>query len=114
MKIISKSQRVEFKHGESCTACEYLINDNDINAAVIKLSGRYPEKGLAMNEISKEMAYVISGSGKVSIDNTEFNVIQGDLVFVNPGEKFYWEGNMELFMPCVPAWNPEQYKIIGS
>jgi mannose-6-phosphate isomerase-like protein (cupin superfamily) len=114
MKIVTKSQRVEFKHGNSCTAYEYMINDKDINAAVIKLNGRYPEKGMAMNEISKEMAYVMAGSGKVTVDGNAIAVNQGDLVFVNPGEKFFWEGDMELFMPCTPAWSPEQYKIIQS
>lgn len=112
MKIVKKSEVVKFEHGQTCTANEYPVNDKDINVAIIELNGRYPEKGCAMNEISKELAYVMAGSGKIVVENNETEVAEGDLVLVNPGEKFYWEGNMKLFMPCTPAWNPEQYKII--
>jgi hypothetical protein len=36
----------------------------------------------------------------------------GDLVLIEPGEKYFWEGNMDLFIPCSPAWYPEQHKLI--
>jgi len=112
MRIVKKEQRNEFKNGAHCIAYEYPATDKDINGALIVLSGRYPETGLAMNEISKEIAYVIKGSGIVVIEGKEFAIGEGDLIFINSKEKFYWEGNMELFMPCAPAWNPEQYRII--
>ena len=112
MKVVKKNEIVRFEHGPTCAANEYPINDKDINVAVIELSGRYPEKGFAMNEISKELAYVMEGFGKIVVDGDEINVSESDLVIVNPGEKFYWEGKMKLFMPCVPAWSPQQYKIL--
>ena len=112
MKIIKKYQRKEFKNGEFCVAFEYPTNDRDINGAVIELSGRYPQTGWAINEICKEMAYVISGSGKLVVEDKEYELNTGDLALINPGEKFYWQGNMEIFMPCAPPWTPEQYKII--
>lgn len=112
MKIIKKEQRKRFDNSNSCIAYEYSMEDRDINGAVISLSGRYPDKGWTVNEICKEMAYIISGSGKLVVEDKEYELSTGDLVLINPGEKFYWQGNMEIFMPCAPAWTPQQYKII--
>lgn len=112
MQIIFKNQRREFKNSESCVAFEYPTTDRDINGAVIKLSGRYPDKGWAANEVCKEMGYIISGSGKLAVEDKEYEIGAGDLVLINPGEKFYWQGNMEIFMPCAPAWSPDQYKTV--
>jgi len=112
MKIIRKNQIARFEHGPSCTANEYPVDDKDINIAIIELNGRYPQKGWALNEISKELACIMEGSGSVVIDGNETQVSEGDLVMVYPGEKFFWQGKMKLFMPCVPAWNENQYKII--
>ena len=88
------------------------MEDKNINGAVIKLSGRYPDKGWAVNEICKEMGYIISGSGKLVVEDKEYELTAGDLVLINPGEKFYWQGDMEIFMPCAPAWSPNQYKTV--
>ena len=112
MKIVKKDQRKEFENGDYCIAFEYPMEDKNINGAVIKLSGRYPDKGWAVNEICKEMGYIISGSGKLVVEDKEYELSAGDLVLINPGEKFYWQGNMEIFMPCAPVWSPDQYKTV--
>jgi len=112
MKIVKKLERRLFKHGESCVIYEYPTNDRTIDGCIAKISGRYPEKGGAVNKISKELAYVINGAGTVTIENKTTDIGEGDMVLIQPNEKFYWEGEMELFIPCTPAWNPEQYEII--
>ncbi len=112
MKIIHKNQTKIFKNSEACTAIEYPLGDKDINGAVIELNGRYPDKGRAMNLECKEMAYIIKGFGRVAVENKEIKLSEGDLVLIEPGEKFFWEGNMRIFMPCAPAWNHEQYKEV--
>jgi mannose-6-phosphate isomerase-like protein (cupin superfamily) len=112
MKIVYKNQTQSFKNSEVCTAIEYPMGDKDINGAVIELSGRYPDKGRTVNLECKEMAFVIGGKGKVVIEGKEVELNEGDLVLIEPGEKYFWEGNMRLFMPCAPAWNPEQHKQV--
>ncbi|MBU3924679.1 cupin domain-containing protein [Patescibacteria group bacterium] len=112
MKIIRKNQTKIFKNSEACVAIDYWTDDKDINGAVIELNGRYPDKGRVMNLECKEMAYVIKGSGKVSIEGVETEINKGSLILIEPGEKFFWEGNMTMFMPCAPAWYPEQYKEV--
>lgn len=112
MKIVIKSQRRKFRHDPDCVICEYLMDDKAIDGCVVKLNGRYPEKGFAMNTVSKEMAYVIAGSGKIIVENKEYDISEGDVLLINSGEKFFWQGNMELFISCTPAWNTEQYRVI--
>jgi mannose-6-phosphate isomerase-like protein (cupin superfamily) len=112
MKIIYKNQTKIFKNSDTCTAIEYPLNDKDINGAVIELSGRYPDKGRTVNLECKEMAYIIKGLGKVVVDDEEIKFNEGDLILIEAGEKFFWEGNAQIFMPCTPAWNPGQYKNV--
>jgi len=112
MKIIHKNQTEEFKNGNNCIAVEYPSGDKDINGAVIKLTGRYPENGMAVNLKCKELSYVIMGSGVVTVESEEIDVSEGDLILIEPGERYFWDGNLTMFVPCVPAWYPEQHRII--
>ena len=112
MKIVYKNQTEKFKNSDACTAIEYPLGDKDINGAIIELSGRYPEKGRVVNLKCKEMAYIIKGSGKVVVEDKETKFQEGDLILIEAGEKFFWEGNSIIFMPCTPAWNKEQYKEV--
>jgi mannose-6-phosphate isomerase-like protein (cupin superfamily) len=112
MKIIHKNQTKEFKNSEVCLAIEYPMGDEDINGAVVKITGRYPDKGRVLNLKCKEMGYVIGGSGRVVIEGAEVLLNQGDLILIYPGERFFWEGKMTLFMPCTPAWSQEQHKEV--
>lgn len=107
--IIKKSERKEFKNSPVCIAYEYSHNDKDINLAVIELSGRYPSKGRVINKISKEVAFVIEGKGKVGIDGKEFLLNEGDSVLIQSNQKFFWEGKMKLAMVCYPAFDPKQH-----
>lgn len=96
-----------------CIAIEYPLGDKDINAAVIKINGRYPERGRTVNEKCKELAYVIDGIGQLTVEGKTVELKKGVVVLIEPGERFYWEGqNLEVFMPCTPAWYPKQHKKV--
>jgi mannose-6-phosphate isomerase-like protein (cupin superfamily) len=110
MKIAYKEQSENHQNSTVCLAIEYPLGDKDINGAVIKLKGRYPDKGWAMNLKCKEVAYVMNGSGRVVVEGREIRLKQGDMILIEPKEKYFWDGEMELFMPCTPAWYPGQYK----
>lgn len=112
MKIIHKNQTKILKIGEVCTAVEYPLGDKDINGAVIELDGRYPDKGRVVNLKCKELAYVISGSGRIVLNDKEMNFNEGDLILIQAGEKYFWEGRVAMLMSCTPAWYPEQHKEI--
>ena len=109
MKIIHRHQTKKFQNSDSCTAIEYPLGDKDINGAVIELNGRYPENGRVVNSKCKELAFIIEGQGKLVIEGQEAELGQGDLVLIEPGEKYFWQGNLKMFIPCTPAWYPEQH-----
>ena len=114
MKIVKKNQTIEFKNSETCVATEYPINDKDINIAVVKIiNDRYPQKGWAVNEVCKEMVYIISGKVVLTTESKTSELKTGDVVLLDPGEKYFWEGNCEMVVPCSPAWYPEQHKLLG-
>jgi mannose-6-phosphate isomerase-like protein (cupin superfamily) len=114
VNIVHKDQSVLNKNAETCSVYEYPMNDADINGAVAHIKGRYPIKGLAVNEKCKEMAYVIRGSGKLVVDNQETNLQAGDVIAISSSEKYYWEGELVLFLSCTPAWYPEQHKNVSE
>lgn len=111
MNIIRKSEREKYVNPTS-VVYEYPLGDKDINGAIAEINGRYPERGYAVNNECKELAYVVSGNGKIVVEGKEILLAQGDVVSIKAGEKYYWSGNMELFLACTPAWYPEQHKNI--
>lgn len=112
MKVVHKNQTNEFKNSETCFGLQYEIGDKDIDGAIVNVCGRYPEKGNITNLVCKEIAYVVSGSGKLGKDGKEYILNEGDIIFLDEGEKFFWEGNMTMFTACSPAWYAEQHKIV--
>lgn len=112
MKIVRKNQTKIFKNSDTCTATEYPLGDKDINGAVIEVKGRYPKKERVVNLKCKELAYIIKGSGKVVTEGKEIKLRKGDLILIEPEEKYFWKGNLTMFTPCTPAWYHEQHKEV--
>ena len=112
MKVVHKNQTKKFKNSKVCTAIEYPLGDKDINGAVTELNRRYPDKGSVVNLKCKELAYVVRGSGRLVVEGEKISLQEGDLALIEPGGKYFWEGNMTMFMPCTPAWYPEQHKEV--
>ncbi len=112
MKISLKHQATEHSNAASCKVTEYHLNDPMLDCAVAKISGRYPETRRVVNLECNELAYVFQGEGKVIVNHTEYKLSAGDAVLIEAGEKYYWEGNMQLFISCRPAWNQEQHQLV--
>jgi len=109
-----KRQAKEVKIGSTCSAIEYEIGDEDINGAVIKLRGRSPESGSVVNTKCKEMAYVMEGAGKIEIEGEKVLLNPEDMVIIEAGEKYFWDGSMTLFVSCTPAWTAEQSQRVNT
>ena len=113
MKIIKKSQTNIHKNSDNCVAHEYPFEHPDINMAIIELTDRYPESGYVLNEICTEIAYVMSGDAEVVFkDGTQVSLTVGDAILLEPNEPYYWNGTCTLCIPCTPAWNPDQHKVV--
>ncbi len=95
---------------DNCLAIEYPSKDKRLNGSIIKLSGRYPDSGRVYNLKCKELFYIVSGSGIVEIEGNKNKISKGDLIFIEPKEKYFWKGKIEMFVASSPAWNPKQQK----
>ena len=89
MKIVHKNQTKTIQNSDVCDASEYPLDDKDINGAVIELRGRYPERGMVVNKVCKELAYVMSGSGIVNVQGKEEKLNRGDMVLIEAGESYF-------------------------
>ena len=103
MKIMTADQATTHVNGSHCVAREYPLGNEHINGAVVTVTGRYPEVGRVTNLKCTELAYVIAGKGGVVIEGVVQNLNQGDLLLIEPRKKYYWEGNLEMFISCVPS-----------
>ncbi len=112
MHIARKEEAKKIHVSETMTAHEYPLIDSSIHGAVVELNGRYPLKGRVVNEKCNEMGFVIKGSGKLVIEGEEIEFKEGDQLLIKPGERYYWIAKATMFMPCSPAWYPEQHKEV--
>lgn len=112
MQISFKHQSIERKNSDVCVVTEPCIDDETIDFVIVKITGRYPNEQRAVNQKCKEIVYINDGNGKVVVDGKEHLINAGDVVLIEAGEKFYWEGNMSLSISCSPAWTKEQHIIV--
>jgi mannose-6-phosphate isomerase-like protein (cupin superfamily) len=110
--MIKKENRIRHENSKKCIAYEYPIGDKDLNIALVEIRGRYPDSGVVINEVVKELIFVIEGKGKIVIDNKEYQLNEEDSLIILPKQKYYWEGNLKLLITCNPSWYPEQHKHI--
>lgn len=113
MEIIRNEEKELGQNIEICKTEEYSFKDKDIDLGVATIKGRYPDEGYCMNEISKELIYVLEGEGTLFLEDKEIAFKKGDAILINNNEKYYWtSSNCTISMTCTPAWNKNQYKII--
>jgi mannose-6-phosphate isomerase-like protein (cupin superfamily) len=114
MKITRKNQSIERKNSDICLVTEYPPMDDHLDFAIVKISGKYPSKGAATNLQCKEIVFVHEGAGTVVVNGAPQRLEAGDVVLIEPGEHFVWEGNMNLFIACHPAFSLEQHTIVDA
>ena len=113
MELIKNKNAQKFNNSPGCTATEYdFDNEKDFNIAGIELNGRYPAQGYALNTISKELMYVKNGNGILVTNDRQVILESGDAALIQPNEKYYLEGTLELVISSAPAWNLEQHRNI--
>jgi uncharacterized cupin superfamily protein len=112
MKISFKHQAIEKNNSPTCSVTEYALGHNMLDMAIATVSGRYPNERRVVNQECDELAYVFEGEGKLVLNNEEHKLSAGDVVLIEAGEIYFWEGDMKLFMSCRPAWNKEQHQFV--
>ena len=113
MKLIKNSDAFKKSNGDKCDVFEYSFDDKEIDLGVAIIKGRYPEQGFCMNLVSKELIYVIEGTGVLYFEDSSIEFSKGDSILIDNNEKYYWFSEYcKVSMTCTPAWNKEQYKLI--
>lgn len=112
MKIVRKAEAKEYRSSANCCGLEFDLGTKDLDGALVKVRGRYPDKGRVRNEVCKLIAFIIDGEGQVIIEGNKFEVKSEDLIVLDKGERYYWNGNFKLFIYCTPVWYPEQHKEV--
>jgi mannose-6-phosphate isomerase-like protein (cupin superfamily) len=112
MEIVFKHQSINKTNNAACSVTEYPLNNQMLDFAIAAINGRYPDEHRVVNQECDELAYVFDGEGKIVINRKEHLLSKGDVVLIEAGEKYYWEGNMKLFLSCRPAWKNDQHKIV--
>lgn len=112
MKFWKKDTGVKFSNSDICFGYEYNPESGTIDIATISIRGKYPESGWGYVEESHEMAIVVKGSGYIETKNGErHDLNSGDVVYIEPMERFRWGGSMDLVVPCGPAFDPKKHKL---
>ena len=114
MEHVRQEQAVKKQNSPYCTIWEYPMQNREMNIAIAEIQHRYPTQGFAMNEKCSEMGYVLKGSGRLVTEQKNVELREGDAVYIPCGERYYWEGNLSVLLPCTPAWYPEQHKLIRN
>jgi len=96
----------------SLHAEEYDFAEPNLNLARVTLKGRYPEKGRTMNTLSTECCLVLSGSGTLIVEDSVFELEEGDACIIEPGERYYWDADITLAITSTPAWTADQTKQV--
>ena len=78
------------------------------------MDGVYPMKGYSINSICTETIYVIEGSLRVTLNETEYTVNAGDLIMVLPNTRYSVRGNAKALDIITPKWDAKQNRIIHS
>lgn len=109
-----KSEQAEDYTGDGYSGRDYPTVDAEINFATIKINGRCPKEGYQVNLTCKELLYILNGYGTLYSreEKEDFKFKQGDVLFIDKGEYYAFDGDFEAAVPCTPAWNSEQHKYI--
>ncbi len=109
-----KKEEAELYNGDGFSGMDYPTIDKDINFAIVKINGKSPKKGYQTNTNCKELLYIMEGNGilnkKGERQKIEFE--QGDVLLIDKGESYAFEGHFTAAVPRTPAWTPEQHEYI--
>lgn len=112
MKKWSDEDGVEFRNSELCFGREYKPDSSKIDIAKISIRGRFPENGWGWLEESDEMAVIVKGEGyALAKDGERYDLTAGDVIYIESGRRWCWGGNMDMIVPCGPAFDPAKHKV---
>ncbi len=111
MNLRKASANTAIQTAPTCTVSELGFSDSQ-DAAIAKISGRYPETGFALNRESDMVIRVSLGIGIIATRESSEQVEAGDVLFIDRQTPYFYEGDFEVLMVSSPPWSPDQYEYI--
>lgn len=112
MKHIKLKDAISRSNSDSCIVNEYPLEENDLDIVVATITGRYPDNGYALNKVSKEIIYVLEGTGIVHFKDKKIKYNAGDVILINKEAYYYETKYSKVTISCSPAWNNKDYENI--
>jgi hypothetical protein len=73
---------------------------------------QYPATGWGWLEDTHEIAVVVRGKGYTETKSGDrYDLKAGDVVHIEPGERFRWGGNFDMIVSCSPAFDPAKHHL---
>jgi len=111
--LIKKEDRVQKQISQDSFVWEYPFNNEKLGVCISKITGRFPDRGRAINNKCDEMYYVVSGTGKAIIEDKEFQLGYEDVLQIKAGNKYFIEGQeLVIVVATSPEWQPEQAEMV--
>ena len=63
MKKIARNEAEPGQNSPVCKTIEYSFGDTELDLGIATITGRFPDHGYAMNEVCRELVYVLEGEG---------------------------------------------------
>ncbi len=113
MKKIARKEAEPGQNSKVCKTLEYSFGDSELDLGIATVTGRFPDHGYAMNEVCRELIYVLEGEGYLYHGKEKTAFAKGDAILILPQEKYYYETeHCVISMTCHPAWSKEQHKMV--
>lgn len=114
MKRIRKSQAKTIQNASTSFLLEYSIalGEKDLDFCINTITGRYPMQGFCTNLECSEICYILEGSGTITMKNETISFSKGDVIFIDKGDIYFWNGDCKIIMVCSPAWYKEQCELL--
>jgi mannose-6-phosphate isomerase-like protein (cupin superfamily) len=99
---------------KNLSAKDFPLLSTKANISEITLTGRYPEKGRAMNLKSEMIVYVLKGTVTFIKDGTKKKLTKGSVLLVPPKQPYFWVPNprVTFLVFSTPAWTLKQHKNV--
>ena len=109
MKVVKREERESWET-KTCKGYEYPFGIQNIDCAVVKISGRHPLEGWYRNTQVDEMIYCKKGKGRIVFKDGVYDLKEDDAVFIEKNKWYYWDAKTKgVFVPmCNPAWSSSQ------
>jgi len=111
--LVKKEESKQIKIASDSYVWEYNFGIREIGIVKCRINGRYPDEGRKINKESKEYYFVLSGRGKIYIEDECFEIKEGDSLLIDNGKVFHVIGE-ELIAVCptAPGWFAEQEVLV--